>query len=163
MVAHLDLAERSGLSTFLVGNAIAYAGLMPMDDAFSGHVSRRLKLLARDLGALGVPLPRDAKLIDAMPSASVLGVRYVVAGSALGGRVLARHHSGATDARVRRAGAFLGDESLGSYWSDLLKELNGDEDAGPQSDAVVSGAHRCFALFEAAFARALALETASIP
>jgi len=65
------------------------------DDADGATIAQRLTLLQRDLGALGLPETTQARLPRAwLPVPGTIpaywGIRYVVDGSALGGRVIAR-------------------------------------------------------------------------
>ncbi|MEL6550961.1 MAG: hypothetical protein AAFQ54_12030 [Pseudomonadota bacterium] len=153
LVVGLDLGTEAGLLPFLTANARAYGALAGADAALDGHVARRHALLTADLAALGAPLAADhdaaAPDSGAMPSeAEALGYRYVVAGSALGGTVLARSHARGSDARVLAAGRFLGDVELMALWRAVIGELAAYD--GP-SAPVISGARRCFGIFERCF------------
>lgn len=120
----------------------------------------RAALLARDLAALGIgaealaAAPRCGRL-PALPTANhVLGVAYVVEGSALGGAYVHRHLAATLPDAAARASAFVrphGDgKATGERWRALVALL---ESAGPRAgaDAVVAGAVDTFAALHAWF------------
>ncbi|MEM1375143.1 MAG: biliverdin-producing heme oxygenase [Pseudomonadota bacterium] len=155
-VSTLDIAGHDGLVAFLVGNALAHRALAEFDEAFEGHMRRRLTLLHADMEALSIAMPDATLRVQAPDFDSGPGFRYVIAGSAMGGKILARRHAASGDPRVQAAGRFLRDDSLSDFWRDVQGELG----AVPRSDtvraSVVAGAVACFGLFEAAFDAAMA-------
>ncbi|MEL6914542.1 MAG: biliverdin-producing heme oxygenase [Pseudomonadota bacterium] len=155
LVADLDLGTEAGLVPFLRANALAYGALLPADPALHGHVSRRLALIDTDLAALGAGRPASMDALAAPAQAAALGFRYVIAGSALGGTVLARIHAGGGNARVLAAGRFLGDTELMALWRAVIVELGAY--GGPHAP-VIEGARQCFRLFERCFEAALCEE-----
>ncbi|MEM1235818.1 MAG: biliverdin-producing heme oxygenase [Pseudomonadota bacterium] len=153
-VSDLDLATRGGLTAFLAGNALAHAALIPFDFEFDGHMARRVALIERDLDTLGVPMPDRGLVFEAPTVASAPGYRYVIAGSAMGGRILARRHAASADRSIHDADHLLGDPLLGDYWAEVQAELEKMPEEGPEAEAIIAGANACFALFAAAFAAA---------
>ena len=142
---------REGLVPFLLGHAAAHRAMLGFDDAFVGHMSRRLELLKADLAELGLTELDDRIACEAPSFEAAPGYRYVVAGSAMGGRMMARHHAKNATGDVLRAARFLGDDALVDFWKDVQSELDHLPKSGPAADAVVQGASSCFALFETAF------------
>ncbi len=136
MAAHdlLDVAmqaasgwqQRSDYAQFL---ALQHAARVPVEMWLTAHAPDELRppvqtpLIARDLAALGQPVPPPA-LAFALPAAGagdVLGAAWVLAGSALGNRAIAR--------QVARIGggvwptAFLGDEAMLAFWQSLRARI----------------------------------------
>jgi heme oxygenase len=145
----LQHAARAPLETWLA--ARAPAGLRP---------PAQTPLIAADLAALGVRLPPACRPFDlgltlARPAAGeALGVAWVLAGSALGNRSIAR--------AVARIGggawpsAFLDDEAMMAFWQDLRQRIE-----RPAAPAEAAGATRAA---EAVFAHFLAAaENGAIP
>ncbi|MEM9436502.1 MAG: biliverdin-producing heme oxygenase [Pseudomonadota bacterium] len=151
MVSGLDISTRSGLQAFLAGNALAHAALEPFDFEFDGHMERRIALIERDMDALGVRMPGAGIIFEAPTEASAPGFRYVIAGSAMGGRVLLRRHASSPDESIHDADHLLGDPLLADYWAEVQDELVRLPETGPEADAVIAGANACFALFASAF------------
>ena len=150
-VTGLDISTRDGLYAFLAGNALAHAALEPFDFEFDGHMARRRGLIERDMDALGTQAPDIPMGFVPPTEATAPGYRYVIAGSAMGGRILARRHASSPDASIHGAGHLLGDAFLGDYWQDVQAELGKLPDEGPEAAAVIDGANACFDLFATAF------------
>jgi len=150
-VSGLDISTRSGLEAFVAGNALAHQALVPFDFEFDGHMARRCALIERDLDALGASAPEFSVDFDVPDAATAPGFRYVIAGSAMGGRILLRRHQASPDRSIHDADHLLGDDLLADYWREVQDELGKLPDTGPEADAVVAGANACFALFAAAF------------
>ena len=146
-LSRLNLAERSDYRRFLLfqaqtipamEDALAHAGLDRLIGGWSA--TRRSEALRADLDALGEPAPAPVNAPSISGTAEVLGTAYVVEGSRLGGRVLARQVGGGFPA------SFLASETLGP-WPALIAVL----DTCLYSDALLGEAQdaalRCFALF----------------
>ncbi|MEM6275772.1 MAG: hypothetical protein AAF714_02400 [Pseudomonadota bacterium] len=147
----LDISRMDGLRPFLVGNALAHQALAAFDDVFEGHMLRRLGLLREDMDALEVAMPDVTLRFDTPDFERGPGFRYVIAGSAMGGKILSRRHAASDDPRVQAAGRFLGDDSLNDFWRDVQGELSALPRSEGTRNMVVAGAVACFGLFEAAF------------
>lgn len=154
-VSQLDMASVQGLCAFLRGNALAHRALLPFDNHFAGHMSRRDHLLRLDMEVLGMTTTIDSLSAQTIRAEAAPGYRYVIAGSAMGGRILAKRHAGSPDARVRGAGRFLNDPGLSEFWRDVQAELATFPETGPETDAVLAGAEACFLLFDRAFEAAI--------
>jgi heme oxygenase len=142
MAAHdlLDVAmqaasgwqQRSDYAQFL---ALQHAARVPVEAWLAAHAPDDLRppvqtpLIARDLAALGQPVPPPAPAFaltaagagDVLGAGWVLGAAWVLAGSALGNRAIAR--------QVARIGggvwptAFLGDEAMLVFWQGLRARI----------------------------------------
>ncbi|MEM8537224.1 MAG: biliverdin-producing heme oxygenase [Pseudomonadota bacterium] len=146
-----DLQTLEGLRSFLDANAAAYAALVRYDHFFDGHIGRRLKLIEKDLSQIGGRAQGILPEFTAPTDATALGYRYVVAGSSLGGRMLARVQAGAKDKRVLLAGRFLADPELTTLWRGVLGQLDQVRVDTSAANEAVTGAHACFTLFANAF------------
>lgn len=94
--ARFDLSSPADYRDFLAAHAEA---LLPVEAWLDGHAPaviadwpsrRRGHFLADDLAVLGQTLPRTQAFTGSDHPAAVMGVLYVIEGSRLGGRVLAR-------------------------------------------------------------------------
>jgi heme oxygenase len=127
--------SRSDYARFL---ALQHAARAPLEDWLAAHAPaalhppRQTPLIARDLAALGRPVPAPAPVftLGRTRLGHVLGVAWVLAGSALGNRSIAR--------QVRRIGkgtwpmAFLGDDAMLGFWQALRSRI---EQSVPQDEA----------------------------
>ncbi|AVQ04064.1 heme oxygenase [Caulobacter segnis] len=154
MAAALDFESVSGYGRFLSASA---AALTPLElalelagvEAWIGDWPERSRraTLARDLAAMGLPSPPIT--VPSTPSRAFgVGLLYVLEGSRLGARFLAR--------RVRRAGPDLpigylthGDDA--DLWRSFLAWLEGQPRVGLRTDEAIAGARYGFQCFSAAF------------
>ncbi len=131
-----------------------YGFYLPFEAA-AGIGAERSTWLAADLAALGAPrplaaLPRCPHLPWLASAHSRLGARYVVEGSALGGRELARSLDRllGTDAMAGRR-FFVGRGSgTGEAWRDYLAQLSAAPPEPAARAEIISGAVATFAAFE---------------
>lgn len=138
----------SGMHRFLAAASQAVDGGGAFDDARD--------TLAADLAVLGLTPSPSTRVAHAAPAAA-MGWRYVVAGSALGARViLPRARALGLDAG--RGARYLSAQAAGGDWPALLAQLDRmpDEDA----DAAIAGAHDAFACAEACMADAFQTQAA---
>jgi heme oxygenase (biliverdin-IX-beta and delta-forming) len=156
------LAALYPLYAFIEDRLEAFAEWPALDPPLDVRRRRRSHLLAADLGVLGLEpdpgrvhngaLPRIAEF------ASAFGALYVIEGSKLGGRVLARQVSAAVGAPAEGALAFLrggGSDDAGALWKELLATLDGyatQSDAATR-DAILAGAVETFDCFDRRLAR----------
>lgn len=145
-----DLTSRAGYRTFLTAHARA---LLPIEAWLDHHAvqaitdwpaRRRGHFLRADLAALGETHSVAPTFENPTDPAAVIGVLYVIEGSRLGGRVLAR---GVPDDLPT---SYLNPPTEGSNWAALLQrldELITDEAA---MDSVTASALWAFAQFAAA-------------
>lgn len=143
---------RSDYGRFL---ALQYAARAPLEAWLSGNAPAGLApppqtpLIARDLTALGMGLPAHAAAasLGTPDAGTALGTAWVLAGSALGNKVIAR--------QVARIGEgawpvdFLGDGAMMAFWQGLRARIE-----HPAAPAEAAGATRAA---EAVFAHFLAV------
>jgi heme oxygenase len=115
---------------------------------------RRAHLLIADLSDLGVAEPRGAGAAQQGVEcfAGAFGALYVIEGSRLGGRLLARQVSAAVGDAAAGALRFLGSDGtdVGHLWHELRTALScfaADSDAATR-DAVIAGALETFRCFD---------------
>lgn len=143
---------RSDYARFL---ALQHAARAPLEVWLADHAPGDLApppqtpLLARDLAALdlGLPAPAPALTLSRPYPGTALGTAWVLAGSALGNRAIAK--------QVARIGggnwptAFLGDDAMMAFWQGLRARI--EQPAAPGEAAGATGAA------EAVFAHFLAV------
>lgn len=146
---HVNLATFSGYALFLRVHERSYAALSEMahaDRALSTLVSAVHPLLQQDLKSLGIKA-HAAHATGAVPALHPLGVRYVLAGSHFGKRVLLKRWSRSEDVRVLRAGTYLDSDLLRDDWPSVLSALSYVPPDAPDADAIVDSALWTFNLF----------------
>jgi heme oxygenase len=112
-----------------------------------GLSPERVEHLERDLRALGLPMPTARCRAPSLDTPShVFGARYVIEGSALGGRVLYRHLSPRLDISHERGARFLYGvgERTGTEFRALVASIAAHVDEGGDPDAVEAGALATF-------------------
>ena len=150
----LNFARRDHRQHFLLANFIAYRHILPSlaDSEIHGAVEHNISLLAGDLDRLDIAgLPGE--IACPVPATAGLGVRYVLAGSSFGKKVLARRWEVATG---RRAPSFLRDTTLQAEWSVVAADLKRVTRNPGTLEEVISEARLCFSVFEGAFLAASA-------
>lgn len=153
LFARFDLTDRAGYAAFLAAHA---AALMPVEAWLDAQGAesvtadwrerRRAGLLAADLAALGEPVPAAAPFAAAGDPASVAGVLYVIEGSRLGGRMLARGVAPGLPRAYLDPGLHSGERQ--PSWPGLLAAL--DRTIGDDVAPAVTAARAVFARFELA-------------
>lgn len=135
--------------------ALQHAARAPLEHWLAAHAPADLApppqtpLIARDLARLGMPVPPPAPLftIGRPGPGAALGIAWVLAGSALGNKAIAK--------QVARIGgdawptAFLGDDRAMAFWQDLRARIE-----RPAAAREAAGATRAA---EAVFAHFLAV------
>ena len=125
-------------------------------DAASQMAPERTRWLEIDLDALGVgaaarlDLPRCDAFPERLSPEFILGARYIIEGSALGGRGMARQLDallGPSSIAGRRFFCGHG-ATTGTVWRDWLEVLSAVSDSIDQRAAIVDGATATFAIFE---------------
>jgi heme oxygenase len=117
---------------------------------------QRTTWLESDLEVLGVnadkraALPRCASFSEKALREFILGARYVVEGSALGGRSLARQLDDLLGPDMMAGRQFFSGygSATGVVWRDFLMQLSAVPDVGTKRATVVEGAIETFAVFE---------------
>lgn len=114
---------------------------------------RKLPLLERDLRALGAD-ERDLGAAPALPDTATLaraaGCLYVLEGSTLGSRVLARHLRATLGLGADDGAAFFhgyGD-ATGAMWESFVEALDALADSGADAGEVIDAAAETFATLE---------------
>ncbi len=141
--------------------SLQHAARAPLEIWLAAHAPADLAppaqtgLIARDLAALGMALPPPAPAYHAAGgTGAALGTAWVLAGSALGNRSIAKAVT--RIGRGRWPVAFLGDTAMMSFWQSLRTRIE-----RPAAVAEAEGATRAA---EAVFAHFLAVaETARLP
>lgn len=132
--------------------ALQHAARAPLEGWLAAHAPADLipppqtPLIARDLARLGVTLPAPAPLftIGRAGTGQALGAAWVLAGSALGNKAIAK--------QVARIGAgewpadFLGDGAMMHFWQGLRARI--EQPASPaEADGATRAAEAVFAHF----------------
>lgn len=125
-------------------------------DAASQMAPERTQWLEIDLDALGVgaAVRRELPCCDAFPDRLapefILGARYVIEGSALGGRGMARQLDALLGPEISAGRRFFCGHgaTTGAVWRDWLEVLSAAPDSIEQRAAIVAGATATFAIFE---------------
>lgn len=143
--AGFDLTEANSYRAFLSSHARA---LVPIEQALGSTASlppwrSRLTNLSDDLSVLGTGMPTSPALTELEPAGTLAGMLYVIEGSRLGGRVLARRV-----ATGLPTGYLLAAHQQGE-WRTLLAALDAQAASGTQGwlDNALTGARRAFDLF----------------
>lgn len=147
--AYADMLSRMSGPVSALEGALT-SGIAP---ALFGNWAERLRAhaLRADLDALGGEFRREtAPAIET--EAEALGTLYVLEGSRLGGRVLARMAGQSHDARVRAATRYFDHGARGGLWRSFLETLEASDAAQRRREELKSAALGAFAMFEAAFA-----------
>lgn len=136
--SRFDLGQADGYRAFLRAHARALPGLeQALEQAGIAQLvpdwpaRRRRQALLADLADLGLPPPPTAApRLDAKPGL-LWGLAYVLEGSRLGGRLLARRVTGAqANLPVR----YLGHGQDQALWPDFLRQLEAHAHDLPQAD-----------------------------
>lgn len=164
-VVHERLHRHDGLAAVQAGTIdraayrqllIRLYGFYRPFEAAAQLAPERTRWLEHDLDALGVSaaerdtLPRCAAIPPRFSPDQVLGARYVVEGSALGGRGMARHLDPLLGLGVTAGRQFFSGHGsdTGSVWRDYLALLSMEPRSVPQCGAIIDGADATFAIFE---------------
>ena len=154
---HFDLSSPEGYARFLT----AHARVVPGAERALAHWALpawppRTELLLRDLSCLHVAIPSPLEPAPPRSIAEAYGVQYVLQGSRLGGRLLARRVGTGLPASYLSAGHGPGE------WQGFLANLAAAIDTPAAHRAAVEAARWMFARFrEAALSVAAADPAAS--
>jgi heme oxygenase len=132
--------------------SLQHAARAPLESWLAAHAPAGLApppqtgLIARDLAELGTPLPAPAPLfcIGRPGPGAALGIAWVLAGSALGNKAIAK--------QVARIGggawptAFLGDDGAMAFWQSLRTRIDRPA-AASEAEGATRAAEAVFAHF----------------
>lgn len=110
---------------------------------------RRSEALKQDLGVLGVAVPPPADVSVTTDEARLFGRLYVLEGSRLGGKLLARRAAESGDPQVRAATHYLGHGVGSDFWRSFLQRLETSEAVLGSPQRTLLGAREAFGLFKA--------------
>lgn len=152
MFASYDLSSRDDYGRFLCAHAEALAPVEAWLDAHDAQrivvdwpARRRLPALADDLAQLGLALPPGGAAVTLTPSAGALaGALYVIEGSRLGGKLLARSVAAGLPTRYLQPGAGA------PSWRALLAAVEPVLASRSARDEALAAALAVFARFAAA-------------
>lgn len=151
LFSRFDLARRDDYAGLLAAHAEA---LLPVEalldqggaDAITEDWPQRRRggVIQVDLDALGVAVPESDAEDTELSAAAMAGMLYVLEGSRLGGRFLAR---GIPDSWPR---AYLGSQQPPHMWRELLAKLDALLYMPEALEIAVTAANQTFGRFEAA-------------
>jgi len=151
LLATFDLADRDQYAAFLSAHA---AALLPLESALDAAGAERLvpdwaerrrgAAIRADLAELGAGMPDSVAVPALGGDAAMLGAIYVVEGSRLGGRFLAR---AVGDGLPK---SYLGAPQAAGNWPKLLARIDALLYSADDLSHAVDAARAVFASFEAA-------------
>lgn len=157
LFGRFDLARRDDYAGLLAAHAEALLPVEALLDRGGAEAvtedwpqRRRAGVIQVDLEALGIALPEIDSTDPVPESAAMAGMLYVLEGSRLGGRFLARS---VPDSWPR---AYLGGHQPSHMWPELLAKLDALLYAPAALELAVTAANRTFGRFEAAGTKWLA-------
>jgi heme oxygenase len=144
----------AGYRNFLAASA---AAVFPLEAALcAGEVNRiipdwparsRTAALRADLDDLGIDVPTYRCIPRLESEAHCLGVLYVLEGSRLGAKLVARRLSATVDHRARAAMRYLTHGQGCRLWESFLARLESAAATQSSGDHVLAGARMAFARF----------------
>lgn len=147
-VSYAEMLSRMSGPLGALEGALA-AGAWPV--LFSDWLARsRSDALRADLAALGGAY-RDEKLAPIEDEGRAFGALYVLEGSRLGARVLARQVSASGDPAVRAATRFFHHAEDQQHWRSFIVALNGSAAVAARPQRAIDAARDAFRRFDAAF------------
>lgn len=108
---------------------------------------RRSAALGRDLEILGIAVPPPESVPMTTDEARLFGRLYVLEGSRLGGKLLARRALESADPQVRAATHYLGHGAGADFWRSFLQHLEASEAVAAAPQRTMLGAREAFGLF----------------
>ena len=150
LITH-DLTTLPGLRAFL---SVHYLARMHLQKILSGYEflrddSEKIAMLCADFDIMDVPLPRWETEPEIGDFHS-LGLIYVMAGSALGGKLLYKQWSAAQDTHVLNVKNFMTGAKDHQCWNGFLSYINAQRFDPMEMDKMIVAANYSFGVFEAA-------------
>lgn len=157
LFSRFDLSRRDDYAGLLAAHAEALLPVEAMLDRNGADAitedwpqRRRAGVIQVDLEALGIDVPAPDADADVASAAAMAGMLYVLEGSRLGGRFLARS---IPDSWPR---AYLGSQQPPHMWRELLAKLDSILYEPEALETAVTAANQTFGRFEAAGTKWLA-------
>lgn len=150
IVVNLHLANFQDLSVFLRAHCRA---LTSLDLSFCGQhnlVSHQLSTVQSDIQRLQITPSRPFRGGSVTGNLDPDGVTYVIAGSHLGGKILAKQLALSEDPRVLPLQLF-NDDRVALTWTNLVARLRTKPACGVPANRMVNSALTCFDVYSAAF------------
>jgi heme oxygenase len=158
---YIDFLRASAAAVLTLEQALASARvheILPDWDARA-----RSTALQGDLQALGVQPPAaHVKVAAVGGEARKFGMLYVLEGSRLGAKILARHVQASSDPRIRAAMRYLRHGEDQPFWPSFVARLEASTATARAPHEAVAGALAPFALFESS-ARLKSTELSDAP
>jgi heme oxygenase len=158
---YVDFLRASAAAILPLEQALAAArvhDILPDWDART-----RATALRDDLDALGVPAPAVRVHVAVEGEARQFGMLYVLEGSRLGAKILARQAQASADPRIRAATRYLRHGEGQRLWPSFVARLEASAATARAPHEAVAGALAAFALFGAAPARPEPTELCDAP
>lgn len=108
----------------------------------------RTKALHADMASLGIAPPPVMDVRLPRDEAYLYGVLYVLEGSRVGGKLLARRIDESADSRIRAATQYLRQGEGVDMWRTFLARLEASEAVKAAPDRAIRGARAAFAAFD---------------
>ena len=149
-----DLTTVSGLSAYLSVHYLAGKHLetITLEPDCHKDISRKISAIEADLDLLSVSSP-DWKAAPQARNCHPLGLTYVIAGSALGSKLLFKSWSSSSDANVLNAKNFMTYSKDSKLWNKFLSRAEKTSPKKAELNEVIEAANHCFGIFEAANAQ----------
>jgi heme oxygenase len=147
-----DLKTPKGLSQYLKVHLVAYRNLrgLSAEAAFIQDIDYKISLLCTDLDLLGEP-PAPLDVVAKGRKHHLTGLTYVIAGSSLGGKLLARDWALSRDPVVKKAGNFINNASITDCWREFLAHIELSRYKPAEVEQIVHAAIYCFGVYQAAY------------
>jgi heme oxygenase len=150
----------AGLSGYIDFLRASAAAVLPLEQGLAAarvheilpdwDARARATALRGDLAALGVRAPIAHMEVPAVGGeARQFGMLYVLEGSRLGAKMLARNAQASADPRIRAATRYLRHGEGQRFWPSFLERLEASAATAQAPHEAVAGALKAFALFGA--------------
>ncbi len=145
-----DIRSAAGLSFVLQAHRLALTAIRKADPAGDELYRPSIGAIEADLSTLSAkPFPLQSIAMSTV-ALQPLGVRYVVSGSHLGARVMAKQIASSSDARVVAANRYFGAGLGADKFQVILQELNALPSDAKLRDALIRSAKSAFEAYRLA-------------
>jgi len=146
--SRLDLTEPHDLTVFLTVHLACFgsmkAAAIPLSQA-DNDLDEMMGRIVDDLAALGAA-PMDAGK-PALPSIHPMALDYMLEGSRLGSKVLARRWAASKDQTVQKANRYFTLQTDPSKWRKICEDLTAIDTASNQAQKIVADTNAMFDMF----------------